>query len=290
MSSTAQNIHAMFKAPTVLYSPIQRKISLNWKHTVTFFSTLQEARTLRKAFKQQGFTKIVCLEQRMQCCTSASGSGPDKDYMHEEFNDCISEEFEGICDYQSSFEEPISVIALKNIHLLSSIPLFGCSEKAYKKILESEIIPALNSKNITTKVYVLNGTPVAFINYTISNPKRWFESWYNKIVPEQIGPNASMHHLAVDDMHQGKGIGKILVSDALQDCQNKSVNCITLFTTPGCSSKTESFYKHFGFEITKESATKLGATKWCKRFKPHPLTLFTASFLAHMKKLFKSKE
>lgn len=260
MGGIEQHVHAMFKVPNVFPS---KQSSRNKIKPIIMFATLSEARTMCTFMKKdQAFTKVF-------------SCGEIRDYKPRDLD-----------KGEAGDEEAISIVALQHIPALTSIdPLFGHSEKNYKKILKSEIIPALNGSDTTLKVYVCDGRPVAFICYTIHNPKRWFESVYKWFVPEPIGPNAEIGYLAVHEEFQGNKIGEALVKKALEDCHNQSVNCIELSTT---SERVESFYQKLGFEITRYPATRMGAFGWTKRLKPNPRIIFTEHVIQWICKHFKN--
>lgn len=233
------------------------------KHSTVIFATPHEGRAMRLMLKQQGFYKTFS----------------SKNFIR---------------DYELRDKESIRTIAMEFTQQLVTCRLFESPEIA----VEDQIIPIDEGRDpdIVTKVYEIDGEHgkevVGFHTYKIYNSKRWFEWLYNKVVSEPRGPDAQFHHLAVASKHQGKGFGKALFADALQDCQSKSVECITFTTTPSAPEKLFEFYKRFGFEYS-EPAQGIGprtvacySKTWKKRLKPHPIIIFTHQV---MRWIFKHK-
>jgi len=169
----------------------------------------------------------------------------------------------GIQGYEPERDKnAVKEIAIKNVSRLVSMGIFEHSKNAYEKALNSNIMPAFDDKGIESKVYILDGSPVAFINYSI------YEPWYKYYVPQRFecGQKAIIYHLAVRDDHQGKGIGTDLMKHAMQDCQNSAVSYITLGTT---TSELDSFYEKLGFKVKQRPTyTQSSPTKWGRRLKP----------------------
>jgi ribosomal protein S18 acetylase RimI-like enzyme len=135
----------------------------------------------------------------------------------------------------------------------------------------------INGSSTISKVYLIDGKPIGFINYYIGSP------W--TIKNTTIMWNANINFLAIDDEHRGKGAGTALLNDALDDLNNRSVHTVTLMTTDYALANYYS-YSRFGFSEVGLSKTT-GVTKFMKRFKPHPVKLISKAMYEN---IFKNKE
>jgi len=183
---------------------------------------------------------------------------------------------DGVYPYLDAHEEAIARIALDNLSKLVSITKYTPEE--YQRLLEREIIHSLRNSGkgvTTTKTYIHNEKPVGFITYGISNP------WHRILVPQEVGPNAKIYHLAVDATARGKGYGSLLVKDVLSDLRDKSVNRVTLWTTTP-SSDLRKFYATFGFKSAR--ITKMKEEQYALRLKPHPALVLARAGLTLLKR------
>jgi len=191
----------------------------------------------------------------------------------------------GIQDYEANRDATsIAPIAFKNMHKLTS----DVTEENRSELLNQEIMPTLSSdKSTTSKVYLIDGKAVGFINYYIGYK---YQPWYYTCIPYSFGPSANINWLAIDDEYQGKGIGTALLNYALEDCQNQSANYITLSTTGFESYKTQrslySYYLKFGFKCIGEGRYR-GVAFYKKALKPHPAIMLSKAALDW---LYKSRE
>lgn len=181
-------------------------------------------------------------------------------------------------------ENSVAEIVLKNMVKLTSEVRFKEDLQTKKlvpcnslELLHERIMPAINKgSSTTTKVYLLNGKAVGFINYCI----------YEPFIPSPFGPNAIINFLAVDDQYQGIGIGTALLEDALKDCQNQSVCYIELSTTGFTwfdGKPLHYFYLKFGFSAIGDSRYT-GVTKYKKRLKPHSIILISKAVFEWIQK------
>jgi ribosomal protein S18 acetylase RimI-like enzyme len=176
-----------------------------------------------------------------------------------------------IDDYQPTDEPVIEKIAKNYMFKLVNGNHFEWDEK---KAWEEEILNALESPNIISKVYRINGVAVGFISFYIKQP-----GLLMSCMPALIsGPKGYICHLAVSEDHQGKSVGRTLLDDALKACEEESVRCIELGTTgPYPAEDLKKFYKAAGFEIVDGRAgfgpsnTPYADTRWIKQIKPDPL-------------------
>lgn len=105
-----------------------------------------------------------------------------------------------------------------------------------------------------------------------------------------IGPDAHFSNFAVSSEYQGKGFGKELFLDAIKDCEDRSVNRITLYTTEQASWKLEAFYEQNGFSwLNWRAFIMRGATFWSKRLRPHPAIIFTSGIFKWLNNGFKGE-
>lgn len=141
---------------------------------------------------------------------------------------------DGVHPYEPIYKQKVSRIALDNIPLLVSTMNF--SKEHYKELLDAQIVPTFTDRDCVARVYLKDEEPVGFITYSIQEP------WHRLLLPYQPGPNAEIHHLAIDELHKRKGYASKLVRDALADCKAKSVNRVSLWTT-GSGFDLEDFYK-----------------------------------------------
>ncbi len=161
--------------------------------------------------------------------------------------------------YRPEFEKKILAIALKDITRLASA--LTHTKKEYQKLLHENVMPTLHSKGITTLVFLKDGEPIGFITYALSNP------WYSRLI-SKISPNAEIYHLAVQESERKNGFGSALVRTALADCQDKSVNRVSLWVTAAGLGLGD-FYAHFGFRLVRQ--TKLFEQQYALRLQPHPV-------------------
>lgn len=188
-------------------------------------------------------------------------------------------EQDGVRIYTTSHREKVLKIGLENITRLASTTTF--SQDEYHRLVQQEIVPALESKAVTLKVYEKQGQAVGFITYRVT------PQWYKKYVCVPFGPNAHILHLAVDHEHQKSGYGSVLLKDALADCKSQSVNRVTLWTT-GNGWELEKYYRKFGFEITRETKV-FREREYALRLNRHPAILMGVAALSWAKaKLFKT--
>lgn len=187
----------------------------------------------------------------------------------------------GICDYKPEHFEAVKKIAKANITALSTIR-FGQRistkgfEKAIQNALEEDVLPAFEKAGYINKVYLVDGIPVGFINYVDTTIPPTFFNTHFEYLPESFkeyrdAPLGYIAHLAVDEEYQKNGYGTNLIEHALQDCESKSVNYVTLNIT---EERLIKYYKKFGFEVAANPDPKsYSGSVWTleKRFKPHPM-------------------
>ena len=89
--------------------------------------------------------------------------------------------------------------------------------------------------------------------YTLSNnsiPLEWVPEGFKKHLPASYSsiPTTLLGRLAVDKIHQGKGIGKLLLIDALKRSYeiSKQIGSFAVVVDP-IDQKAEMFYAQFGF-------------------------------------------
>lgn len=134
-------------------------------------------------------------------------------------------------------------------------------------------------------MYLYKGVPVAFINYSFS------QQWYKRLpFTEDIGPNAHIHHIAVEDEYQKKGFGTALLADAIADCKSRSANCIVLGTSDRASTfKLHNFYTKHGFFVIQHGTYAMNGSRWKKPMGPPPIIVMgknaTKAFKACISKL-----
>lgn len=145
-----------------------------------------------------------------------------------------------------------------------------------KNELLQDAMNMLNDDATISKVYVIDGKPIGFINYYIGKP--WIIA--NNLT---IKSNAYINFLAIDDERRGKGAGTALLNDALDDLKNRSIHTITLITT---DYDLENFYYKFGFNIVR-SSKYTGCTQFMKRLQPHPIMQISSTIY---EKIFTNKE
>jgi ribosomal protein S18 acetylase RimI-like enzyme len=133
-----------------------------------------------------------------------------------------------------------------------------------------------DSNSMTSKVYLINGQPIGFINYYVSQP--WILA--NNLT---VKSNAHINFLAIDDKHHRKGAGTALLNDALDDLDKRSIHTVTLLTNDW---GLESYYYRHGFYIVG-SSRYTGCTKFMKRLQPHPAKLISSAIY---ERFFKNKE
>lgn len=167
----------------------------------------------------------------------------------------------GVYPYKQEHQAPVAAIALPNMARLAST--FTFTPKEYQSLLESEILPMLSGAlagKVHAHVYLHDGKPVGFITYNIKN------QWYRPLLPDEVGPKAMIHHLAVDSKFEHNGYGSLLVKHALADLKSKSVSRVDLWTTGG--PRLEKFYYRLGFKCTQR--TKMQEYRYTMRLQPHP--------------------
>lgn len=116
-----------------------------------------------------------------------------------------------------------------------------------------------------SKVLVIDGLPVGFINYSITPSK---EPWYAHIVPfdvDQKESKAWINHLAVAQHEHKKGYATKLMDFTIEDCKHKGVDSIRLIIN---DEKLQNFYGRFGFEFTTRITSGFGP-----RFSVEPIIM-----------------
>ena len=182
----------------------------------------------------------------------------EDDEPHELDND--GDTLNGIHPYNDEYEPALKRIALQDMPRLVTTNVF--TDEEYLRLYDENVLSAFKSEEIMSKVYLVDGMPVGFINYSISQPL------YQKLIQCDLGPNAVIEHFIVDKEFQGKGYGTQLMKDALEDCKNRLVNKVSFWTT---SYSLDDYYCSFGFRVIRR--TKLGETQYMLRFKSHPIKL-----------------
>jgi ribosomal protein S18 acetylase RimI-like enzyme len=191
-----------------------------------------------------------CLQKTRLLCIEKDTRSQDK---HVEENN-------GVQDYDTERDQAlVSQIAFKNLHALMS----DVTEKNRLKMLQTVVMPSFDTDtSLTSKVYLRDGKAVGFVNYYISK-----RGW----LPFSYASNGYINYLAVADEYQNQGIGTALLNYALQDCQNQSIERVSLNTT-GMNKKLADYYSTFGFE-NHGGSKYTGVDLFRKQLKPsHPLS------------------
>lgn len=165
-----------------------------------------------------------------------------------------------ITNYDQKRDEKIitSIASAQLPKLLSDI-----TPKNHTEMLNKAMNSLNNDNGTISKVYLFNNKPIGFINYYITQPR------YTKFIPCTIGPTAHINFLAIDNEHQGKGIGSALLRYAINDCGNHSVHKIILFTTDW---KLVKYYQRLGFSH-RGGSKYTGVDKLVKELQTHPTIL-----------------
>jgi ribosomal protein S18 acetylase RimI-like enzyme len=145
-----------------------------------------------------------------------------------------------IVSYDKSRDEKlVSDIALKAMPKLMS----DVTKRNREELHEKAVMPVINSPHSITKVYLIDGEAVGFINYYTYAP------WYINFVPSEfhlrIKDHATIQMLAVDENHQKKGIGAALIKNALKELEKEYVGKVSLGTT---DANLDGFYEKLGFD------------------------------------------
>lgn len=168
----------------------------------------------------------------------------------------------GVTAYQPHHEKALKKIALDNIYHLTTWYM-ATRKNEHEGLVEGQVMSLLRSEqtNLNKKVFLENGKPVGFITYSV------YEPWYNRFLRLNLGPKATLLHLAVDENFRAKGYGAALVKAALADCKSKSVSYIKLWANT--DEDLDRFYKKMGFR--EGYTTKLRETHYSLRLRPHPV-------------------
>lgn len=168
-----------------------------------------------------------------------------------------------IVPYDNRYLDHLQVIARTEITRLATVLPSEHTARHYKKLVEKEVVSALNSKAAYSKVCLKEEVPVAFITYALHG------SWYNKLLPASMHNfKAKIYHLAVDKKYQSKGCGSLLLKHVLHELRDKPVSHVHLWMSPEGTSdiRLHKFYAQFGFKM--RWLTKRGEQKYELRLKP----------------------
>ncbi|MGD0221084.1 MAG: GNAT family N-acetyltransferase [Terriglobia bacterium] len=88
--------------------------------------------------------------------------------------------------------------------------------------------------------------------------------WYRGNPPEEIG-GALLASLAVTPHKQGRGLGKLLVSSFVSECQSRGAAYVYLTTDRDDNPSVNSFYRKLGWTLDRELMTPEG--RWLNRFR-----------------------
>ena len=177
----------------------------------------------------------------------------------------LSENQDGVHNYHPYHREAVYKIALSHVRGLvsflaykwhkSGVPETACNNQ----VMCFFDVPNLNQGKNHSKVYLKEGVPKGFINYSFKTP------WYRALLNQQDGAVVKVHHMAVDNELRGQGIGTLLMDHVIEDCTNLSASKVELWST----FNNERFYHKTGFNQTH--ITRLAEVKFTKRLRPHPL-------------------
>lgn len=202
-------------------------------------------------------------------CTTSSAFCNDDNYLPKE---------NGVYDYDTQRDyEDITKIVLEHMNQLAS-DYDENNPDDHARFLQEEMDHLLKpQENLISKVYLLDGKPIGYINYFIKTP------WHRSLLPYEVGPNAVINHLAIDSKYQNGGYGTKLLKHALEDLSEKNINRVTLSTTSHADG-LEKYYKKFGFDVIQESKYT-GVQLLARRLQPHPIVVGTLTALNWLRKL-----
>lgn len=166
----------------------------------------------------------------------------------------------GIHPYKEEYEPELRKIALADAPRLATTNVF--TQEEYERLYQENIAPAFRDEAVSSMVYLVDGKPVGFINYSFYMP------FYQKLTQSDLGPDAILEHIAVDKEFRKHGYGAQLMRYVLDDCKKRNVNKVSFWTT---SYAQDHFFSSFGFSVFRY--TKLGETGYMLRLKEHPIKL-----------------
>lgn len=186
---------------------------------------------------------------------------------------------DGIHSYEAARDkEAIIKLWTDNYHVITH-----ATENPDKEFIEGNVASweKSNDQNSIIKTYLSQGKPIGFVHYT------FYEPFFFKC----FGPKADIQELAISKEHRSKGCGSKLMQHALNDCQKRSAQSVSLLVTiymVGSKAFEQDeklgsgFYGKLGFK-------RAGATpgRYLLRLKPHPAILAGYATLNWMKNIFK---
>jgi GNAT superfamily N-acetyltransferase len=126
---------------------------------------------------------------------------------------------------------------------------FDCGDQSLNTYLQR--YARQNAQKNLGEAYVLTNKSKTILGfYTISTASLDYDAYpQTSGLPKYAIPSVLIGRLAVDQNHQGKGYGKLILSDALKRVAELSdeigIYCITVEAK---SENAKNFYKNFGFE------------------------------------------
>jgi GNAT superfamily N-acetyltransferase len=139
---------------------------------------------------------------------------------------------------------------------------FSCGEDALDNYLKRYASQSSDKDIARTFVIHHSGSDVILGYYTLSAASVISEDLPEEIV-KQLGryrtfPVTLMGRLAVDESQQGKGIGKILMVDALRRAARASRDVASIaMVIDAKNERAVKFYKHLGFETFRNDPRRL---------------------------------
>ncbi|MBY0353237.1 GNAT family N-acetyltransferase [Candidatus Babeliales bacterium] len=109
-------------------------------------------------------------------------------------------------------------------------------------------LPLFKTSNAVSKVYRVDGVPVAFVNYNRGSLDKL--PWYPDF-------NAEVYHLAVHDDFGGRGIERELLQAAVQDCKKHAVKVVELRTHGWTTEELENLFVQEGFRLDSDEQSNV---------------------------------
>jgi GNAT superfamily N-acetyltransferase len=167
-------------------------------------------------------------------------------------------------------KEAVRRVALANIKsLVTWYAVDWDKPGAAELVCDEQVVRHLNPYN--TKVFLKDGQLKGFVNYSTSR----LDSLWTHVV----GPEGTLHHLAVDEKDRGNGYARALVEATIDECKAREVKKLSLWTN---GYELESFYPKLGF--SSAGRTKMHECKYVMRLQPYAMQTWLHSLVRFLRK------
>ena len=147
---------------------------------------------------------------------------------------------------------------------------FDCGKELLNSYIKNQVGQDVKRK-LSACFVLTDGTNEIFGYYTLSNNSILLSSFPDTIrkkFPKSYSsiPTTLLGRLAIDSKHQGKGIGKILLIDALKRSYqiSEEIGSFAVVVDP-IDEEAKSFYEKYGFITLPDSGKMLIAIKTLKK-------------------------